>query len=77
MSIATEIHQPSKTHLSRREAASYLSLSEQTLGKWATLGRGPSFSKLPGGRSARVRYEIAELDRFLRGGEIVNTNRAA
>ena len=42
--------------------------SEQTLAKWAVTGKGPKFSKLGRGRSARVRYLIADLDAFLNGG---------
>jgi hypothetical protein len=56
-----------RTHLSRKEASEYTGVSAETLAKWAVLRRGPRFSKLGTGRTARVRYAISELDAFLRG----------
>ncbi len=59
--------QKAKTHMTRREAAEYTGFSEQTLAKWAVTGKGPHFTKLGTGRSARVRYAIENLDAFLNG----------
>ena len=56
-----------RTHLTRKEAAEYTGFTPNTLGKWATLGRGPRFIKIGEGRSSRVRYAISDLDAFLRG----------
>ncbi len=59
-----------KTHLSRREAAAYISLAPATLARWAmTPGRAPKFTKLGTGKSSRVVYAIADLDAFLRGAK--------
>lgn len=56
-----------RTCLTRREAAVCTGLAEQTLAKWAVTGKGPRFTKLGRGRSARVRYAITDLDAFLNG----------
>jgi hypothetical protein len=50
--------------ISREAAAAFLGLSPATLASWASLGCGPRFSKLSGGRSAAVRYSLLELRRF-------------
>lgn len=60
-------HPLQRTRLTRREASDYTGFSEQTLAKWAVLGKGPRFTKFGKGRSARVRYAISDLDAFLNG----------
>ncbi len=67
---------PPKTHLTRREASEYTGFREQTLAKWASTGKGPQFTKIGEGRSARVRYAIVDLDRFLRGGAALESGAA-
>lgn len=47
--------------LNERDASKILCLSVRTLQKWRLCGRGPSFLKL----GHAVRYERAELERFL------------
>ena len=48
--------------LSRKEAASFLGLKEQTLAAWATVGR----YDLPFVRVGRlVKYRLADLEKFL------------
>jgi hypothetical protein len=56
-----------KTHVSRQQAAEYTGFSAATLAKWGVCGRGPKFSKLGTGKSSRVRYALADLERFLSG----------
>lgn len=56
-----------RTHMSRKEASEYTGFKPETFAKWAVEGRGPKFSKLGTGRTARVRYAISDLDDFLRG----------
>lgn len=51
--------------VSRSQAAEFLGLSVSTLASWATLGHGPTFTKLSAGRSGCVRYSLAELQRFV------------
>jgi hypothetical protein len=58
---------PPRTHITRREASEFTGFSEQTFAKWAVTGNGPKFTKIGTGRSARVRYAIADLEAFLRG----------
>jgi len=71
MALSIEIKHPNKTHLPRSAAADYLGVKPATLAKWAmTPGRGPLFIKLGTGRSSRVLYAIADLDAFLRSGQV-------
>ncbi|WP_208951719.1 helix-turn-helix domain-containing protein [Rahnella sp. ChDrAdgB13] len=57
--------------LTRKEAADYLGLSEQTLANWASTGR----VKIPhykiGGH--RVTYLMSDLDAFVESGRRVQT----
>lgn len=46
------------------EAAVYLRLAKQTLAKWRSQGRGPSFVRLHGS----VFYRLSELDQFIEAG---------
>jgi predicted DNA-binding transcriptional regulator AlpA len=46
------------------EAAVYLRLATQTLAKWRSQGRGPSFVRLGGS----VFYRLSELDQFIEAG---------
>lgn len=49
--------------MTEAQAATYLCLSQETLRRWRTEGRGPTFQKL--GRA--VRYLRSELDAWQRG----------
>ena len=51
--------------VSRDVAAEYCGVSAKTLACWASVGIGPRFSKLSGGRSGATRYSLAELRRFM------------
>lgn len=50
--------------VSRKDAATFLGLSEATLATWACDGIGPVFTKLSAGRSGCVRYRLSELEKF-------------
>ena len=52
-------------------AAVYLGVSNRTLEEWRRAGRGPQFIKI--GKKI-VRYEIAELDKFLAEGQRRSTS---
>jgi hypothetical protein len=52
--------------VSRDVAAEFCGVSSKTLACWASLGVGPRFSKLSGGRSGATRYSLAELRAFMR-----------
>ena len=52
------------TRVSRAKAAEILGVSPKTLGKWAMLGKGPSFCKFGRARSSPVRYSLEDLHRF-------------
>ncbi len=51
-------------YVSRKDAAEFLGLSENTLATWACDGIGPVFTKLSAGRSGCVRYRLSELEKF-------------
>jgi Helix-turn-helix domain len=52
-------------------AAVYLDVSKRTLEEWRRAGRGPQFIKI--GKKI-VRYEIAELDKFVAEGQRRSTS---
>ena len=54
---------PPRRFLNTAEAADYLSVSTQTLEVWRKKRVGPRYTKLQRG----VRYDVAELDAFMRG----------
>ncbi len=54
------IEETSKARLDRREAAIYLGISRETLGRMTRSGK-ITFFDLPGGHQ----FEIGELDRFI------------
>jgi excisionase family DNA binding protein len=62
---------PSRSLLTERTAAEYLSLSHRTLQAWRVRGGGPQYIKL----GVNVRYRPADLDAWL--SERVRTNTAA
>jgi excisionase family DNA binding protein len=51
----------SKVVLDPVATASYLGVAKQTLARWRCEGGGPAFLKL----GTRIRYERADLDRWL------------
>lgn len=70
-------------YLSPPQAARYLGLTERCLAAWRNAGTGPAFVRL-GGFTGRVRYSVAEIDRFMRrrmhastSAETANTQPAA
>jgi excisionase family DNA binding protein len=52
---------PSSGLVTREQAAEYLGLRPQTLSVWAMTGRNLPYVKL----GHRVRYKLADLDRFI------------
>ena len=56
--------------LTERDASKVLCLSVRTLQKWRLCGRGPRFLKL----GHAVRYDLAELRRFLADSERASTS---
>lgn len=50
--------------LDTEEAAAYLRMAKQTLAKWRSQGRGPSFVRIGGA----VFYRHAELDKYIEAG---------
>ncbi|MBZ0252924.1 MAG: helix-turn-helix domain-containing protein [Candidatus Methylomirabilis sp.] len=56
--------------LDEREAARLLALAVKTLRRWRWEGQGPAFLKLGGA----VRYERAELERFIAGSRRSSTS---
>jgi len=53
-------------YLTREQAAVYLNLAPKTLANLAALGKGPLFTRRPGGK--RAEYRLLDLDAF-RAGE--------
>jgi predicted DNA-binding transcriptional regulator AlpA len=58
--------------LTERDASKVLCLSVRTLQKWRLCGRGPRFLKL----GHAVRYDRAELQRFLANAERASTSES-
>lgn len=56
--------------LTERDASKLLCLSVRTLQKWRLCGRGPRFLKL----GHAVRYDRAELERFLADAQRASTS---
>lgn len=52
------------TWLDTKQAAEHLRLAPKTLANWRALGVGPAFKRV--GRV--IRYDGAELDRFVKAG---------
>ena len=50
--------------LTTAEAAAYMRLKPQTLSKWRSGGRGPSFCRIGG----CVFYRVTELDQYIEAG---------
>jgi len=50
--------------LNTAEAATYLRMATQTLAKWRSQGRGPSFVRLGGS----VFYRVPELEQYITAG---------
>jgi predicted DNA-binding transcriptional regulator AlpA len=50
--------------LDTAEAAAYLRMAKQTLAKWRSQGRGPSYVRLGGA----VFYRLSELDQYIEAG---------
>lgn len=65
----TDNQSPTRDLMSEARAALYLDNSPRTLQAWRIAGTGPAFIKL--GRS--VRYDRAELDRFIAERTRTNT----
>jgi len=55
-------------------AADHLGVKRNTLEIWRVYGRGPKFSKIHGGR---VRYDVRDLDAWLKAGERRHTDARA
>jgi hypothetical protein len=53
-----------------RQAADFLNLKVTTLRRWRWLGKGPAFLKIGGA----VRYDPAELERFVAGSRRNSTS---
>lgn len=60
----------SRKYLTPKEAAEYIGLTEAALQKWRTNGVGIPYAKLGDGHSARIIYEVAELDEYVRARKI-------
>jgi hypothetical protein len=60
---------PHREHLSRVEAAAYLSLAPRTLARWAAQQRGPRYAR-SGPRRGRCWYAISDLDAWLEARKV-------
>lgn len=54
-----------EAQLTAAEASPIVGVAPKTLANWRALGRGPAYTKLSEGRGGRVRYRVADLQRFL------------
>ncbi len=55
--------------LNEREAADFLRTSSQTLRTWRPRRR-PKFIRLGAGKQPAIRYDRAELERFIEAGRV-------
>jgi predicted site-specific integrase-resolvase len=51
--------------LTPKQAAAAIQVSEDTLSRWRTQGRGPAFVKLHRAKQGLVRYRMADLEKFI------------
>lgn len=63
---------PLHTYFNPPEAAEYLRVTVRTLIAWRRSGSGPKYLRL-GGPTGRVRYERAQLDRWMRARQHAQT----
>ena len=56
--------------LNERQAADLLKVAPQTLRAWRSRRRGPKFIRLGPGKQPAIRYERAELERFIDAGRV-------
>jgi len=57
-------------YLSPKETAQYISVSVDLLQKWRTLGVGIPYIKLGESTSSLIRYDIDELNKYLKSKTI-------
>lgn len=56
--------------LNEREAADLLKVAPHTLRTWRSRRRGPKFIRLGSGKQPAIRYDRAELQRFIDAGRV-------
>ena len=61
-----------RSYLPPSEAAAYLGVTRRTLTEWRRTRRGPRYIRL-GGLTGRVRYELSQLDEFMRRRQHTHT----
>lgn len=52
-------------YLTPQQVAAEYGIPQETLQKWRLQGKGPRFSKLPGGRGGAIRYLRDDLDAYM------------
>jgi hypothetical protein len=67
------MHTQPKTYLTPSEAADYLSVTERCLIEWRRQGGGPPYVRLGDHRSGRVRYDVREIDAWMRAQTYAHT----
>jgi excisionase family DNA binding protein len=55
-----------RTYLTSQEAAEYLGVTDRAMIEWRRRGGGPPYVRLGGSRSGRVRYDVREIDAWMR-----------
>jgi hypothetical protein len=63
-----------KRLLTVREAAIYLAVSADMLQSMRTRGGGPRFAKYGRGRTAPIRYDVRDLDRWVEEQKRISTS---
>lgn len=64
--IRTILRNMKERTLNQAKAAEFVGVCADTLRRWRKAGAGPRFIEIPGGR---VRYPVAELEKFLQPKE--------
>jgi len=60
---------PQREHLTREQAAAYLSVAPKTLARWAAQSRGPRYAR-SGDRRGRCWYALSDLDAWLESRKV-------
>lgn len=60
---------PQREHLTREQAAAYLSVAPKTLARWAAQSRGPRYAR-SGDRRGRCWYAVRDLDAWLESRKV-------
>lgn len=62
--------------LTERQVSAMTAIPMGTLRRWRCVGEGPDFCKMGGGPRARVKYDLADIHRYVNAGRRYPSVRA-